>query len=469
MKPEFDKEMDSLLRAHARRGGAHAATADAHLDADELSAYAERALPESARARYSAHLADCDGCRAQVVLLARAAGVAERMAERGAVTVATQAPSWRARLAALFAPGAWRYALPVIALLLVGGVVLRVMNSARLERANTAQSNTQVATTARPNEVAEQHHEEAAPQQNGPSAQTGGFIATDDSAQPSAESDDRAKSAAVTAKDTPRDMTARNEAPLVAGAGAAAPAAAPVPQPTPAAALRPQPKLGDFDTLAGAANQSAGANQSMTATQSANRGLNSQNAQQSPPVGQYAPEPPANAKSALPTDKEAQAREQAKAPATRAAERGRADDAVALDKREAKRDEGARRAEEDERVHGPQRSMGAARARGAAKAAPKDEEAVRVEERKEKANKDRAATNEAAGEETRTVGVREFRRLKGAWVDTAYRAGQATTVVRRNSEQWRALVADEPELRRIADALGGEVVIVWRGRAYRIK
>ena len=90
--------------------------------------------------------------------------------------------------------------------------------------------------------------------------------------------------------------------------------------------------------------------------------------------------------------------------------------------------------------------------------------------RGEKPGRDRTATTtEAPGEETRTVGGREFHRQKGAWVDTAYRAGQATTVVRRDSEQWRALAADEPDLRRIADALGGEVVIVWRGRAYRIK
>jgi hypothetical protein len=41
--------------------------------------------------------------------------------------------------------------------------------------------------------------------------------------------------------------------------------------------------------------------------------------------------------------------------------------------------------------------------------------------------------------------------------------------VRRNSEQYRALIADEPELRRISDALGGEVTVVWKGRAYRIR
>jgi hypothetical protein len=71
--------------------------------------------------------------------------------------------------------------------------------------------------------------------------------------------------------------------------------------------------------------------------------------------------------------------------------------------------------------------------------------------------------------ETRSVAGRKFRRQGNAWVDTAYREGQSYTVVRRNSEQFRALAADEPQLRRVADALGGEVTVVWKGRAYRIR
>ena len=74
-----------------------------------------------------------------------------------------------------------------------------------------------------------------------------------------------------------------------------------------------------------------------------------------------------------------------------------------------------------------------------------------------------------SGGRLRSTTGRQFRRQKGVWLDTAYRQGQATVNVRRDSEQWRALVADEPELRRITDALGGEVVVVWHGRAYRIK
>ncbi len=37
--------------------------AEAHLDADEIAAFVENALPEKTRQNYMRHLADCDRCR----------------------------------------------------------------------------------------------------------------------------------------------------------------------------------------------------------------------------------------------------------------------------------------------------------------------------------------------------------------------------------------------------------------------
>jgi hypothetical protein len=70
-------------------------------------------------------------------------------------------------------------------------------------------------------------------------------------------------------------------------------------------------------------------------------------------------------------------------------------------------------------------------------------------------------------EETRSIGGRKFRRQGSAWVDTAYKSSRPTTSVARGSEQYRALVADEPELRTITQQLGGEVIVVWKSTAYR--
>ena len=83
------------------------------------------------------------------------------------------------------------------------------------------------------------------------------------------------------------------------------------------------------------------------------------------------------------------------------------------------------------------------------------------------ANKDEKAAGRAV--ETRRVSGRLFHREGNAWVDADYAEGRATVKVSRGSEQYRALIADEPGIRSIAEQLGGEVIVVWKGVAYRIR
>ena len=45
----------------------------------------------------------------------------------------------------------------------------------------------------------------------------------------------------------------------------------------------------------------------------------------------------------------------------------------------------------------------------------------------------------------------------------------ASTGVRRGTEAYRALVADIPDIGRVAEQLGGEVIVVVGGRAYTIR
>jgi len=70
--------------------------------------------------------------------------------------------------------------------------------------------------------------------------------------------------------------------------------------------------------------------------------------------------------------------------------------------------------------------------------------------------------------ETRNVVGKRFTRNGAVWVDTDY-ASQATTKLSRGSEQFRALVADEPGIRTLAERLDGAIIVVWKGRAYRIQ
>lgn len=83
------------------------------------------------------------------------------------------------------------------------------------------------------------------------------------------------------------------------------------------------------------------------------------------------------------------------------------------------------------------------------------------------ANKDEKGAGNAV--ETRRVSGRLFHRQGNAWVDADYASGRATVNVSRGSEQFRSLTADEPALRSIAEQLGGEVIVVWKGTAYRIR
>jgi hypothetical protein len=71
MELNFDKEIEALLRQQSARESEGAlanenpqsAIRNSHLDADEISAFAENALPEKIRQNYVLHLADCERCR----------------------------------------------------------------------------------------------------------------------------------------------------------------------------------------------------------------------------------------------------------------------------------------------------------------------------------------------------------------------------------------------------------------------
>ena len=71
MEFEFDKEIDAILQKARESKTVFAdnpksqilKSESLHLDADEISAFAENALPEKTKRLYMAHLADCDRCR----------------------------------------------------------------------------------------------------------------------------------------------------------------------------------------------------------------------------------------------------------------------------------------------------------------------------------------------------------------------------------------------------------------------
>ncbi len=100
MEVDFDKEIDAMLRKAQRDAPVLVGDfkSSRHLDADEISAFAENAMPEKSRALQMAHLADCDRCRRILSnLLVMNSESAPATTSPGVITIAERS-SWFKRL-----------------------------------------------------------------------------------------------------------------------------------------------------------------------------------------------------------------------------------------------------------------------------------------------------------------------------------------------------------------------------------
>ncbi len=150
MELNFDKEMDVILRQAARGGEfASANPAEAHLDADEISAFSENALPEKTRAVYMSHLADCDRCRtilSNLILLNSEAENASAVAA-APVIVETKTPWYRR----FFAVQNLAYTLGGLVLLFGGFIGFLVFQSARNYQSEVSQISDDAQRVSGPN------------------------------------------------------------------------------------------------------------------------------------------------------------------------------------------------------------------------------------------------------------------------------------------------------------------------------
>ncbi|HEU4872806.1 MAG TPA: zf-HC2 domain-containing protein [Pyrinomonadaceae bacterium] len=376
MRQETNNEMDLLLRRLARQQETSASTD--HLDADELSSYAENVLPPAARAGYTEHLAECSRCRDLVVQLSSSAGVV--VAQQ---TAKVSEPSvLRKFLASFFSPMVLRYAVPALGLVVVAAIGFMV---SRNEGTNSP--------------IAEVRNQQPA-QAPVPASQP----------QPSASPDKEPSDSYDRVEPAANKAVAQGEA--AGRVGAIAPSAPTVTVPAEA----PQ------DTRA-------------------------KTVEEAPPVTKEAPPPKPTPEVDELKKLEAQGRKQeaAKQTVTIQSEPGKAkrDDRSGVADFAAATPSVAR-----SRAESGIGSAGAAKPMAQTKDAEKDEDEV----------------------ETRTVAGRRFRRQGGVWVDTAYTSPRRITAeYKRGSEGYRTLVGDEPEIKRIADQLDGEIIIVWKGQVYKIR
>ena len=414
-----DAQIDVLLRRYAR--GSQAVPATEHLDADELNAFAEGLLPAAARGRYVSHLADCDNCRQIVAQLAISSGamVAEPIA-----APAASGSAWWKRLSGFFSPLTLRYAAFAMVLIAAAGIVFLVTRRPSESNlvARNEQKNPSTASAAKP-------AEDAAPQ----TGSTSQSVGTDNrqalpaqpgsSSQPSPSSDQIAKLDDKTRTDSPT--------------------------------LPPKPAQ-EADVIT---NPALAANKKGESTEAA---------------PSYAPPPPASAQQS-----QMQAREQQRVGgpsvyvARKTAEptdslkqmdRGRGGEAG----KDASKDDDSRMAQNqaqsirrssDEKVKGPRRDVDNNMAMNrSANEAP-------ATASKASGNTDRAASEEKAPE-TRSAGGRKFKRQGSAWVDPKFKKSISLKSISRGSSDYAALDAG---LRAIAQQLGGEVIVVWKGKGYLIK
>lgn len=442
MKEVFDREIDSLLRRHARGtaesrlwgDGVGDGSAGSHLDADELGAFAEGALPAAARVAAASHLADCERCRGVVVGLARVAGAeAEVKPQAVAATVSAKSertPAWRALLASLFSPRAMRFAVPVLALSLVGVVSYVALRSKDGEPLQMTRD-----TGRRPGTLQEQPNASVAPGDSAANTNTSGFATQNTNAAPQPEGATVVQPSrpgghgGAEAQPVETDTASKGEQPseTTAQPPPPPPAAAAPEGPADMAKSAPRPVTSEEDEV----SRNEGRDRADTREKSARA---------SEPVDDLAANEATQQRRAV----QSRGLNQVQMPdGSNARNEKRADN-------NASNVYGGTPASPRESERAGSRAVGRSRA---------------AKEAEKKADEDGAGR----GSDTRTVEGRRFRREGNTWVDVNYKRTMSSTGVRRGTEAFRALVAEVPVVGRVAGAIGGEVIIVVGNRAYRIR
>lgn len=402
-----DSEIDVLLRRFAKVASG-VKTTD-HLDADEMNAFAEDALPAAARSRYVSHLADCDDCRRAVTELAAASGRVEKMAVPASQPPATE--SWWQKIGPLFAPTRLRYAAFAAVLVAVVGIGFAVWRKSHEPPSNlVAQSKQTDSQDARTMSQPEEPAANAVAPQQSPTIGKALTQTTPVADQKQAES------TAISPPPPPKpiDTLARNEpAPSSAATGRAAePSANPA---APSYAPAPTVETERVDT----------------------RNRDQQN------LGY------------LRGPQRADSNERNKALDDRS--RGTGDFAKARDEDRARTGSDQPVAKEESKDAAAARKRSESRTATLASRSP-------ARERQEEPKSDKAAPPEEA--DTRTVGGREFKRQGNAWIDVKLRSSMSIKTISRGSEEFDKLDAG---LRSISQQFSGPIVVVWKGKAYRIQ
>ena len=160
MELEFDKEIDAILRKARESEFAFLAdnpqsairNSQLHLDADEISAFAENNLPETAKQFYMAHLADCEACQkklSSLILLNAESEIGNVHAEE-LVPISSAIPWYRK----LFVFPNLAYTMGALVLVFSG-----IIGFTLLQNLNTSKNSEVSQSSERPNDTKEKASE----------------------------------------------------------------------------------------------------------------------------------------------------------------------------------------------------------------------------------------------------------------------------------------------------------------------
>ena len=393
MELEFDKEMDAILRrARHDRGvlvGDDPPEKTKHIDAHQVAAFVENALPAKTRTLYMEHFADCDRCRrilSQSMLMFSEADAKASYSVSAPVVEVTI--SWYQRL----------FRTPNLAIAM--GTLLLVFGGF-------------LAFTVIQNRQSEQNASVAQVTDN--ERQKGGSIATNESGNTSSAP---AASATVTTN------TAANSAALPAQNAVPDPLATPGEAPADRRAI----------TLAKPSSIATGGESPDSGVVTRDEDKLGEEAR---PMSKGAPPPPPAPTilgGALATERESKKEIE---------DKKNKDDVSTADTMMRKQAEPPRG-----------RDLPPAPAKsGPVRSGPVNTQTNQIQ------------TQIFDMPVTRSVGGKTFNNRNGAWYDSTYK-NQATMNFRRGTDEYKKL---DSGLRSIADNLGGTVVLVWNGKAYRIQ
>lgn len=414
---EFDKEIDSLLRQTASGGeaafnGKSASNANSrtmHVDADEISLFAENALPVKARLRATEHLADCDRCRKILsgLITLNSETESENVHAREIVSAAAPVPWYKK----LFAFPQIAYAMGALALIFSGVIALKVLqNSGESLSIGVAQ-----------NEAARETGDEAT-SANSAAAATPETYAMSNTTMTTTGNANSSANTMTAATNASTNSLAKTTAPLSNANNSNA-------------------------SLAGREETRAG-EKTVAEQQLAVTGRNPQTES----LGDLA-----MAKPAARSKKEDFVRDGPPPPPPIKAE-----NEYRFDK-----DDSSRARQQTELVQNAPPVQNQASILPDSQSVKRSAPAARAENRKSVTTDGADTASEAKNKapETRAAGGKVFRRADGVWYDAAYKGGQ-TTNIRRGTTEYKKL---DKGLRSIADSIGGTIVVVWKSKAYRIQ